>query len=423
MNKRRSVEEQLRNIACEPNLQHRQQLMTQLGTTILRGANQKAQRPPPGKVDFVYFDDNLPGFGLRVRASGAQTWMVQYAIAGRTRRMVLGSTAMLDPGKARSTAKDLLAAVRLGRDPASEKINARTNAVETFGLLLPRFLARQRVRLKPRSYDETKRHLVMHCRTLHGRPIAAIERRAIAILLADIAETRGPAASNGVRASLSAFFTWAAKEGLLDIGPHGRILNPVAFTNRAIEKGARARVLADEELRVIWLAAGDDHYGSIVRLLMLTGARRDEIGSLARVEVDFAAATATLPPARTKNRREHIIPLSEPALRILLAQPPTDADLFFGPGRNRDWSGGKAGLDARIAIAGKPLAPWRQHDFRRSLSTALHERFGVAPHVVEVILGHVVRGIAGVYNRALYLDERRRALDLWAQHIMRITEQ
>ena len=76
---------------------------------------------PPGKADHVFFDDDLPGFGLRVRASGWQTWMVQYAIAGKTRRMALGSPALLDPGKARETAKDLLAQVRLGRDPAGEK--------------------------------------------------------------------------------------------------------------------------------------------------------------------------------------------------------------------------------------------------------------------------------------------------------------
>jgi integrase len=131
--------------------------------------------------------------------------------------------------------------------------------------------------------------------------------------------------------------------------------------------------------------------------------------------------------ARTKNRREHIIPLSEPALRILLAQSPrvgadgSPCDLIFGQGKNRDWSGGKADLDARIARDGKPLEPWTPHDFRRSLSTALHERFKVAPHVVETILGHVSghkAGVAGTYNRSRYLDERRCALDLWARHIM-----
>ena len=88
---------------------------------------------PPGKVDHVFFDAELAGLGLRVRASGAKTWMVQYAIAGKTRRMALGSTAVLDPGKARETAKDLLAQVRLGRDPAGEKVTSRAKAAETFG--------------------------------------------------------------------------------------------------------------------------------------------------------------------------------------------------------------------------------------------------------------------------------------------------
>jgi integrase len=375
---------------------------------------------PPGKIDHVFFDAELHGFGLRIRSSGTKTWMVQYAISGKTRRMALGSTAMLDPSKARSTAKDLLAQVRLGRDPAGEKFNARANAAETFGILLPRFLARQKERLKPRSYEEQKRHLAMHCRSLHGRPIAAIERRTVAALLADITATSGPAASNSVRASLSAFFTWSAKEGLLDVGGHDRVLNPVAFTNRATEKGARDRVLTDDELREIWLAAGDDQYGAIIRLLMLTGTRRDEIGSLARDEVDFVAATATLPPTRTKNRRPHVIPLSAPALRILRDQPPRPDGLFFGPGRTRNWSGPKAELDARLAKAGNPLAPWRQHDFRRSISTALHEKFRIMPHVVEAILGHVQGGIAGVYNKSVYLDDRRRALDLWAQHILEL---
>jgi Arm DNA-binding domain len=93
---------------------------------------------PPGEVDRVFFDDDMPGLGLRLRVGGAKTWLLQYAVAGKTRRMTLGSIAVLDPGKARETAKDLLAQVRLGRDPAHEKVSARLKAAETFGALLPR---------------------------------------------------------------------------------------------------------------------------------------------------------------------------------------------------------------------------------------------------------------------------------------------
>jgi integrase len=380
---------------------------------------------PPGVTDKVYFDSDLPGFGLRMRASGSHSWMVQYAVAGKTRRIVLGLASALDANKARATAKDLLLQVRLGRDPAGEKEQAKARLAESFAALLPRFLKRQHTRLKPRSYQETERHLQMHAKALHGRPIEAIDRRAIAGLLAEIAETRGPAAANRVRASLSAYLMWAAREGYIDS-------NPVAFTNQAVEKGARTRVLADDELRTIWLALEDDQYGAILKLLMLTGARRNEISDLTWSEIELDDATITLPPARTKNKRPHVIPLSEPAHAILAAQPRrvnadgSERDQVFGlrsrKGGLQDWSGQKKRLDARItaARAGKPL-DWTLHDFRRSISTALHERFGVPPHVVEVILAHVSghkAGVAGTYNQAIYLDDRRRALERWGTHVM-----
>lgn len=379
---------------------------------------------PAGKADLVFWDTSLPGFGCRVRAGGSKTWIVQYAIAGRTRRMVLGSVTTLDPGKARDTAKDLLAAVRLGRDPVGEKSEARARAAETFGALLPRFLERQRARLKPRSFEETERHLTMHAKPLHARPIEAIDRRTVAARLAEIADRSGPAASNRVRTSLSAYLGWAAREGYVEN-------NAVAYTNKAVENGSRERVLTDAELRRVWNAADDDQYGAVIKLLMLSGARRDEIASLCWSEIDFEAATITLSPARTKNRREHVIPLSDPARAILTAQSrrvEADGGLrdhVFGHGIGRgyqDWSGSKADLDARIAAKGEAL-DWTPHDFRRSLSTALHERFGVPPHVVEAILGHIGgyrSGVRGVYNKALYLEERRRALERWADHLDRL---
>ena len=167
-----------------------------------------------------------------------------------------------------------------------------------------------------------------------------------------------------------------------------------------------------------------------MKLLVLTGARRDEIGSLRWSEVDLDDSTITLPPARTKNRREHVIALSAPARALLAAQPHriegdgSPRDSIFGNGAHgfSRWSASKASLDARITAAnrGEPLPHWVVHDFRRAISTTLHERLGVPPHVVEIILAHVGGhrgGVAGVYNRATYLDERRRALQRWADHI------
>src|SRR6516164_11037908 len=170
----------------------------------LTAATIRALKLPPGATDRVYFDEDLPGFGLRVRASGVHSWMIQYAIAGRTRRVVLGLLTALDPGKARSIAQTLLAKVRLGEDPAADKHRVKVAAGETFGALLPRFLERQETRLRPRSYVETVRHLQVHARPLHGLPIEAVTRRAIADQLAKVEENTGAVTRNRVRSSLSA---------------------------------------------------------------------------------------------------------------------------------------------------------------------------------------------------------------------------
>ena len=168
--------------------------------------------------------------------------------------------------------------------------------------------------------------------------------------LAKIEKQSGPAARNRTRASLSAYFTWLAREGYAEA-------NPVAFTNKAVENGARERVLSDDELRIIWRTLEpSDHYGTIIKLLLLTGARRDEIGGLCWSEVDIDDATITLPSARTKSRREHIIPLSKSALKILAAQPRrttpdgTPRDHVFGIGPDRGYSGwSKSKAETRCA--------------------------------------------------------------------------
>jgi len=394
----------------------------------LTAANIRTLKLPPGEIDRVFFDEDLPGFGLRVRASGVHSWMIQYAIAGRARRVVLGLLTALAPDKARASAQKLLAQVRLGRDPASEKKSAKAAAGETFSALLPRFLKHQETRLRPRSYVETVRHLQVNAKPLHGLPIEAVTRRAIAERLAKIEEDNGAVTRNRVRSSLSAYFTWLAREGYLDA-------NPVTFTNKADENGGRDRVLSDEELRIIWRILDDgppNEFGAIVKLLMLTGARRTEIGGLMWDEISPTLPLVTLPPERTKNGREHLIPLSEPALNILKTLPRrampdgTPEKHVFGASAGcgyQNYSRAKAELDARIAKAGHRLAPWTLHDFRRSISTALHDRFGVPPHVVEVILGHAgghKSGVAGVYNKAIYLEERRRALERWGAHIMEL---
>jgi integrase len=372
---------------------------------------------PAGANDKTFFDDELPGFGVRLRAGGSTKLIVQYDLGGKTRRITLGATALLDLGEARKRARQILAARALGHDPAAEKQDRARAFMESFGALLPRYLAFKRTELRPRSYRETERHLRQYAKPLHSRPVASIDRRTIAALLATLTEKNGPTAAKCARASLGGYFTWLLREGLVDT-------NCVAFTNKPVEHGARTRVLDDGELREIWEALeGAGQYENIVRLLVLTAARRAEIGDLSWDEVDLAAAVIELPAARMKGGQPHTIPLSAPALAILAARQPNGRGFVFGRGRAGfvGWSSAKRALDARIAAARKaagiaePMPAWVLHDLRRLASTVMHDRLGVAPHIVEALLAHVGHkaGVAGTYNRAAYAEEKRRALERW----------
>ena len=197
-------------------------------------------------------------------------------------------------------------------------------------------------------------------------------------------------------------------------------------TNKQAET-SRERVLTDAELAKIWMAAPATDYGRIVRLLMLTAQRRDEIGGLRWAELhslkDFARALIALPSERTKNSRAHDVPLSRSALSALEAQPGImgRAAVFCGGDDGfSNWSKSKAALDA---VAG--VTSWTLHDLRRTAATRMSD-LGVAPHVVEAVLNHVSghrAGVAGIYNRSAYAAEKRAALDLWANHVAVIVAQ
>jgi integrase len=375
---------------------------------------------PAGVSDRTYFDDTLPGFGLRLRAGGAARWVVQYDVGQKTRRMTLGSVGALELGVARKSAKDILAAVRLGRDPANAKLEARARAGETFGTLLARYLPRKQAQVRLVTFKEIERHLVKYARPLHARPVAAIDLRAIATLMSAVVAKAGSGAANNMLASLSGYFDWLIREGLVEG------VNPASLVNKAPRGKGRDRVLDDGEIREIWGALGDDDYADVVRLLFYTAARRSEIGNLAWNEVGLAAGEIRLPAPRTKNGREHIMPLSAPALAILQTRQPTGPYVFGGVAGFQSWHFHKSALDARIAAARGPagvtvtMPTWTLHDIRRTFSTVAHGRLAIVPWVVEGCLGHVAAfksGVSGVYNKSTWLDERRRALEKWATFI------
>lgn len=367
---------------------------------------------PEGKSEVIVFDDALPGFGLRLRSGGKRVWIAQYRIGTKQRRVTIGSSSVIDLDEARRRARDVLAHVQLGTDPRTEREAAKARAAVTFGSLLPRYLTRAENRLRASSYRDTRRYLDVQFRELHGMPLADIRRADVAARLGEIADTSGPFASNRARAALSAFYAWAVGEGLVE-------LNVVVGTNKATAETARDRVLSEAELVSIWRATGEARdFDRILRLLLLTGQRREEVADMRWSELDLQGALWRLPPERTKNGRPHDVPLAPAVLEILVAVPVREVrDLLFGEGVGgfSGFSKAKDVLDMRAGFA----MPWRIHDLRRTCSTGMNE-IGVQPHVVEAVLNHVSgsrAGVAGVYNRASYATEKRAALDAWAAHV------
>jgi integrase len=368
-----------------------------------------------GKNDAIYFDDDVHGFGVRLRAGGKRSWIIQYRIGRKQRRLVLGDVGKLDADAARRAAKERLAAVTLGSDPQAEKVAARAKDAITFGSIVESYLAAKEKVLRPKSIAESHRYLLVYWKPLHDMPVHAITRRDVAARIAKITAENGPVPAARARAYMSAFMAWAMREGLCDS-------NPVIGSNRPPEPKARDRVLSDGELAGIWNACKADDFGRIVRLLMLTGCRRDEIGALRWSEVDLDRGVLMLPGERTKNGRAHTVPLSDLAQTVLAGCPRrAGRELVFGEGEGAFAGYGKAklGLDKRI---GAPQ-PWRLHDLRRTCATVMADRLCVQPHIVEAALNHVSghkAGVAGIYNRAVYAAEKAAALNLWADRVASI---
>ncbi len=246
-----------------------------------------------------------------------------------------------------------------------------------------------------------------------------MHRRDVATLLNSLDAKNGPVAANRVRTTISALYSWAIKNGMAEA-------NPIIGTEQRPEQ-SRDRVLSPDELRLIWNALEDDHYGSIVKMLMLSAQRRDEIAGLRWREIDFESAAILLPRERVKNNRAHIVPLSAPALAILQAQlRRAGRELLFGFGSGplSNWSNCKAQLDTRIAgVRGQPLPHWTLHDIRRSVATHLVERLAVQPHHVEAPLNHQTGSdVARIYNRSKLENEKRAAVNLWADYLLSIVE-
>jgi integrase len=372
---------------------------------------------PANKTDAIFFDDNLTGFGIRLRRGPdggvGRSYVAQYRHAGRSRRVRIADVAVLTADQARAKAKKILAEAALGGDPQAAKTERRAKDADTFRSAVDAYLGAKQGAVRKSTAYEVRRYLTgKYFRPLHNTPLDKITRRDVSSTLLAISRENGVRTASVCRSTLSAFFSWAIASGILDQN------NPVTGTPRPTTSKPRKRVLSDDELVTIWNACREDDYGRIGRLLILTGCRRQEVGGMGWAEIQDGIWT--IPGERTKNGQDHAVPLPPQAIRIIETVPRwVGRNFLFGTSERgyRRWSNSKRELDERSGVR-----KWMLHDIRRTVATRLGD-LKVPPHVIEVCLNHVGgfrAGVAGTYNRAGYVDEVRAALTMWARHVEKL---
>jgi integrase len=376
-----------------------------------------------GKKDVIHFDDRLKGFGYRLRAGAGgkilRTWVVQYRHAGATRRYLIGPAEAIGAEAARVEAKKVLARIWQGEDPQGSRFDRREKDRVSFRATVEDFLTAKEQHVRPRTLFQLRRYLAdaSYLKAFHALPLDRVTKRDVASRILTITRENGPAVAREVRSAISSFYVWARRQGLCEA-------NPVIDTERPKTNKPRDRVLSDDELAAVWRACGDDEYGKIVRLLILTGCRREEIGGMVWSEFTPDGSSWTLPAERAKNENPLTLPVM-PMMHQIIDTVPKMAtrDALFGR-RGRgfsawSWPPNKAALIERSGVR-----DWTLHDLRRSVATKMVDA-GVEPYVVEATLNHISghkAGVAGIYNRSKYETQIRVALATWHDHLRALLE-
>lgn len=396
-----------------------------------------------GRVE--YWDTVLPGFGLRISPARPgqpprRIWQCMYRVQGKQVREQLGTLASVPKiEEARALARASMQKAQQGIHPVKQRRAEQQQATsrsirrrDTLGMILDRYLAEYgRRRWRPAYLKEVTRSFGADLLPLRNRPVDEIARRDLRELLdAIVSRDRAPHAHH-VLAYLRPALAWALARELITANPADGIPDP---DPRRREARTRDRYLDDREIVLFW--RGCEHigwpFGPLFQLLLLTAQRRDEVAEARRRELDLDKALWILPRERSKNDKEHLVHLSKPAIEILRGLPRLEGEDFLfttngitpvsGFGRARDRLA-RAMRDLRQVGQGDrdgpALAPFTLHDLRRTAATGM-AGLGIAHEVLDRVLNHTegkISGVARIYNRFAYLDERKAALDAWGRHV------
>lgn len=385
---------------------------------------------PAGRKDALVFDDEQAGLGVRVTTAGGKSFLAQYTFAGMKRRIPLGSCSAISLAGAREAVRAILGDVAKGRDPAADRkraaVEARRMAAHdalTLDALLEQWETLRLADRRKRYASEAVR-AVRHAFAKHlNAPAADLDRAAVVRVLDALTKDEKVAMASRTAAYGRACYQWAISRGSLAASPFLNL--PLAPISK------RERVLKDAELRAVWLTTDrPGAFNAIVRMLILTGQRREEVAAMTWGEVADDLSTWTIPASRAKNGVAHVVPLCVQAQAILKNaarhersddKTKDEPELVF-PGLRGPFNGfskAKTVLDTDSGVK-----QWRLHDLRRTMATGL-QKLGVRLEVTEALLNHVSgsrAGIVGVYQRHDYAAEKRAALTAWGAHVKAIVE-
>jgi len=386
----------------------------------------------PGARDQFFWDTVRKGFGLKVTPAGRRIYILQYRMGGRgtpTRRYKIGQHGSgWTPELAGQEAERLLLLVSQGIDPAEEKKRKRFVDTElTFNAVADKFEKLAFETGRDRYRDFVKSTLRKHLRPKLGtRSLPSIKGSEIVAIIDEI-PGQSAALRRNVFAVTRRLMRWAKGRGMIEKNPLEGFEVPAAARSRD-------RVLRDSELRLIWEGSADigTAFTGLVRLLLLTGQRREEVAAIEWNELDRAKAEWILPAARAKNGREHLVPLSVQVIAELdriaggKKWPAKGFVLTTDGGTSRvsGYSKCKAKLDEQVAKLieedAAPVSPWRFHDLRRSVATGL-QGLRIPGDWIEAVQNRTKGGVAGVYQRYTFADEKREALNTWGAHVASVT--
>ena len=370
--------------------------LTAKGIEAVRAADDRRELP----------DDYMRGLYLVVQPTGSKSWAVRYRHGGRSHKHTVGPYPAFDLKQARDAAAKVLRAVAEGRHPEQRQSGSVEDAVA-------QFLERHGKNYRPKPRSEAERLLRLHVVGNWGRrKLEEITRADVRAMLARI---EAPVAANRVHSIVRKLFNWAVENDLI-------VSSPVAGLKAPHAETSRDRVLTDDELRRVWQAAErlGPLNGAVVRLLVLTGQRRNEVAHMQWRELDLERRLWTLPRERVKNDRRHEVPLSSQAVATIQALPRISDRFVFSTNAEspvNDFGKNKGRLDELSGVS-----DWVLHDLRRTVASGM-ARLGTSLSVIEKVLNHVsgsFAGIVGVYQRHEFADEKRAALERWADHVERL---